>query len=131
MKNFIVSLLLIILFSVNGFAQQLEDGKHKWNSEIGLEVILYVEEDGESIASVYFIHKKDTLIGSGHWVDAPRHSDMEGGGWYEALLKWEDEDKSIYVEMDVQNYHELKITQNVEGVDVVMLMDRVYKPCRH
>lgn len=129
MKNFILSLLLTILFSVTGFAQQLEDGKHEWYSNIGLEVMFDVEEDGESIVNLYFIHQKDTLIGSGNWINAPKHSDMEGGGWYEVFIKWED--TLIYMEMDVKNYHELKITQNVDGVDVVMLMDRVYKPCKH
>ncbi len=132
MKNLILSLIFITVATctVSISAQQLNDGSYQWESkQVGLEVTFDVEEDGESIINLSFIHQKDTLRGLGHWVDAPKYSDMEDGGWYEASLEWEE---VIYVEIDVQNYAgELKITQNVEGVDVVMLVDRVYKPCMH
>ena len=132
MKNLIISLIFIAVATctVSISAQQLNDGPYRWESkQIGFEVTFDVEGDGESIINLNFIHQRDTMKGSGHWVDAPKYSDMEGGGWYEASIGLYE---VIYIEMDVQNYGgELKITQNIEGVDVVMLVDRVYRPCVH
>ena len=128
MKNLIISLIFIAVATctVSISAQQLNDGPYRWESK-QIEVTFDVEEDGESIINLNFIHQRDTIKGSGHWVNAPKY--MESGGWYEASLGWEE---VIYIEMDVQNYAgELKITQNIEGVDVVMLVDRVYRPCMH
>jgi hypothetical protein len=129
MKNLIL-LFLFVTACVSISAQQLYDGKYKWEAkQVELEVEFDIEQDGELITNLNFIIRKDTLKGDGYWVNAPRYSDMSGGGWYEATLENE-----VYLEMDSRVYGgeiEIKIIQNIQDVNMVVMAERVYKPCRH
>jgi len=116
MKN-LISLLLFTL-PVYICAQQLYDGTYTYSEEqIGLKVTFNIEDDGETMSSIKFIHKQDTLAGEGYWVQAPRYSDMEGGGWYESSL-----DDRIYLEMDIISDGEIKITETIDGNQVSVVV---------
>jgi hypothetical protein len=118
MKNLLLSILILTVCVTTSSAQQLEDGVHKFlATEHEFTVILTVEEDGDKISKLDFIHQKDTLSGYADWIRAPKNSDMAGRGWYDAVL-----DGRIYLELDVLKQGELKITENVDGVMMVMIV---------
>jgi hypothetical protein len=117
--NKIILILLVSLFAVTSFAQQLEDGISNYvDKQIGLEVIIDVQEEGNLISDIKLVLNKDTTSGNGYWVQAPRYSDMEGGGWYEASIN------NVPVEIDVISDDKIKITQNIEGVNVNLIVEK-------
>ena len=59
--NKIILILLLSLFAVTSFSQQLEDGISNYlDKQIGLEVIIDVQAGGELISDIKLIMNKDT-----------------------------------------------------------------------
>lgn len=121
MKKYIYLTLLFFIFTFVATAQQLEDGKHKYSAEdIGFEMYIDVTDGGEIISEVVLVTQTGELRGTGYWFRAPRHSDFEGEGWYEVVLPG----NYLNLEMDVISDNRLKIRQNIEGVDMVMVVEK-------
>lgn len=122
MKKYIYLTLLFFVFTWAATAQQLEDGTHKYAAEdIGFEMYMNITEGGEVISEVVLVTQTGRLTGTGYWLRAPRHSDFEGEGWYEVIIP----DNSLFLEMDVISDNKLKIRQNIEGVNMVMVVEKL------
>lgn len=126
MKNILTFLALMFVTSLLN-AQQLADGSHAYvDGGLKFTMTIMVSGGGDIIDEIILDAKGgQPLTGSGQWRKAPVHSDFQGEGWYEVNI----DDMDLHLELDVLSSQEIKVTQYVDGVSIVMVVSK--SNCKH